>query len=81
MNRSGSEVFQDKSKNVDPQKRLTEDSGVATNNDSATERTSRKRSAREIANLYEQLKRQGLITHTHLNIFHFECRKHIFKSV
>lgn len=35
---------------------LTEDSGVATNNDSATERTSRKRSAREIANLYEQLK-------------------------
>ncbi|CBY09075.1 unnamed protein product [Oikopleura dioica] len=65
--------------NVDPKKRLTEDSGVATNNDSATERTSRKRSAREIANLYEQLKSQGLITHTHLKSHYSE--RQFFRAV
>ena len=44
---------------VDPIKRsVAEDSGIATNNESANEKpSSRKRSAREIAQLYEQLKR------------------------
>ena len=45
---------------VNPTKRVAEDSGVATNNESANEKpSSRKRSAREIAQLYEQLKSQG----------------------
>ena len=45
---------------VDPIKRsVAEDSGIATNNESANEKpSSRKRSAREIAQLYEQLKRK-----------------------
>ena len=45
---------------VDPFKRsVAEDSGIATNNESANEKpSSRKRSAREIAQLYEQLKRK-----------------------
>ena len=43
---------------VNPTKRVAEDSGVATNVESANEKpSSRKRSAREIAQLYEQLKR------------------------
>ena len=47
---------------VDPIKRsVAEDSGIATNNESANEKpSSRKRSAREIAQLYEQLKRKWL---------------------
>ena len=45
---------------IDPTKRsVAEDSGIATNNESANEKpSSRKRSAREIAQLYEQLKRK-----------------------
>ena len=62
---------------VDPTKRVAEDSGVATNNESANEKpSSRKRSAREIAQLYEQLKRNRLIIVTrHDNLYDIHLTK------